>query len=82
MNMGYMNGGMGMGMGMGYSNMPMHQQPEMSMGKGKEKLVELDDRNWEEQFAQLDQDSLSEEANQAMERELEEVDRSVQPESD
>jgi tetratricopeptide (TPR) repeat protein len=78
MNMGYMGGGMGMGMGMGYNSMPMHQQPDMTTGKGKEKLVELDDKNWEEQFAQLDQDSLSEQANQAMERELEEVDRLVQ----
>jgi peroxin-5 len=77
MNMGYMNSGMGMGMGMGYSGMQMHQQPAMAPGKGKERMVELDDKNWEEQFAQLDQDTLSEEANLAMERELEEVDRLV-----
>jgi len=81
MSMGMMGGGMGM-MGMGYNSMPMHQQPDMTTGKGKEKLVELDDKNWEEQFAELDQDNLSEQANQAMERELEEVDRSVQSETD
>ena len=70
MGMGY--SGMGMGMGMQSSYMPMQQQqqPE-AMGKGKGKLVELDDTKWEEQFAEMDQDNVSEEANQAMERELE-----------
>jgi peroxin-5 len=84
MGMGYMNGGMGMGMAMGYNSMPMQQQhqPDMTTGKGKERMVELDDKNWEEQFAQLDQDNVSEQANQAMERELEEVDRSVNSSAD
>jgi peroxin-5 len=86
MGMGYMNGGMGMGMGMGmgYNSMPMQQQPQpdVTTGKGKERMVELDDKNWEEQFAQLDQDNISEQANQAMERELEEVDRSVNSNAD
>lgn len=76
MGMGY--GGMGMGMGMNYMQM---QQPE-TMDKGKGKLVELDDTKWEEQFAEMDQDNVSEEANQAIERELEEVDRSVESETD
>lgn len=80
MGMGYMGGGMGMGMG--YSGMQMQHQPDVTTGKGKEKLVELDDKNWEEQFAELDQDNMSEAANQAMERELEEVDRSVESETD
>ena len=81
MGMGY--SGMGMGMGMQSSYMPMQQQqqPE-AMGKGKGKLVELDDTKWEEQFAEMDQDNVSEEANQAMERELEEVDRLVDSETD
>lgn len=82
MGMGYMGSGMGMGMNMGYNNMHMQQQPDMTKGKGKEKLVELDDKNWEEQFAELDQDNLSEQANAAMERELEEVDRLVTSEPD
>jgi peroxin-5 len=83
-SMGYMGmGGMGMGMGMnmGYNNMPM-QQADMSQDKGKGKVVELDEKHWEQQFAELDQDNISEQANAAMEKELEDIDRSVHPESD
>lgn len=88
MGMGYMNG-MGMGMGVpSYNVMGMQQQrqPETDM-KGKSRMVELNDSNWEAQFAEMEnsqreQDSLSEEANRAMESELDEVDRSVQPETD
>jgi peroxin-5 len=80
MNMGYM-GGMGMGMGMGYSGMQM-QQADSSASKGKGKVVELDEKHWEQEFAELDQDNVSEQANQAIEKELEEVDRSVESETD
>ena len=80
-------------MGMGYmSSMPMgmynqqsfnQQQQNTSDLKGKSRMVELDDQNWEEQFAQLDmtqdQDNISEQARQDMERELHEVDRSAIP---
>jgi peroxin-5 len=75
---GYMGG---MGMGMGYNSMQM-QNVDTSQSKGKGKVVELDEKHWEQQFAELDQDNLSEQANQAMEQELEEVDRSVRPKTD
>ena len=50
-------------------------------------MVELDDTNWEEQFTQLemsqqDQETLSDEADQAIESELNEIDRLVQSETD
>jgi tetratricopeptide (TPR) repeat protein len=80
MSMGYMP--MGMNMGMNYNGMQMPQQPDIATGKGKGKLVELDDKHWEEQFKELEQDNLSEQANQAMEKELEEVDRLVESETD
>lgn len=89
MGMGYM-GGMGMGMGMGMNsgfapgmyaqNQQMQQQPATASAKGKERMVELDDQNWEEQFAAMDtagQDALDDQANAAMEAELNEMDRSV-----
>ncbi|KAG9775759.1 TPR-like protein, partial [Aureobasidium melanogenum] len=77
MGMGYMGG---INMGMNYTPMHMQQQPEQTADKGKGRMVELDDVNWEEQFKELEtqQDSLSDEANQAMERELDEIDRSVE----
>ena len=77
MGMGYMGGGMGMGMN--YGSFSQRQQPEQTMDKGKSRMVELDDANWEAQFQELDmqQDDLSDAANQAMEKELEEIDRSV-----
>ena len=78
MGMGY--GGMGMGMPMYGGGMQMHQEPQhMQDVKGKSRMVELDDSNWEEQFKELDthqdQDTLSDEANLAMEAELDEIDR-------
>jgi peroxin-5 len=88
--MGYM-GGMGMNMGMdmpSYSGMGMQQPMEsVSNGKGKARMVELDDSNWEAQFAEMDtshrdQDTLSDEANVAMEAELNDIDRSVKSETD
>merc|ERR1711939_919519 len=47
--------------------------------KGKGRMVELDDANWEAQFKELEtrHDNLSEQANQAMEKELEEIDRQM-----
>ncbi len=64
MGMNYMSGGMGMYSG----GMHMNQQPQQENAKGKSRMVELDDKNWEEQFAELDkqQDNVSEEAREAM----------------
>ncbi|PSN60829.1 TPR-like protein [Corynespora cassiicola Philippines] len=82
--------GMGMGMGMGGMGMGMHQpfapqnfQQPMQEGKGKGRMVELDDSDWEAQFAQLEKsdqqnlDALDAEANKHIEAELNEMDRSV-----
>lgn len=76
MGMGYMGGGMSMGMNFGSFN-HMQQQPDQTTDKGKGRMVELDDANWEAQFKELEmqQDNLSEEANRAMEKELEDIDR-------
>ena len=77
MNMG-MGAGLGMGgMSSGYRPMPTQR---MSEPKGKGRMVELDDKNWEEQFAEIDgngQQDLDAEANAAMEAELDDIDRSV-----
>ncbi|KAF1992154.1 TPR-like protein [Aulographum hederae CBS 113979] len=92
MGMGY-SGGMGMGMGMGsmmnrpYSPMS-YQQPSQSQDKGKARMVELDDKDWEAQFAQMENDTslqhddLDAQANRDIERELNEMDRSVLSETD
>ncbi|KAI9870799.1 MAG: Peroxisomal membrane signal receptor PTS1 [Pleopsidium flavum] len=78
MNMGM--GGMGM-MGSSYSPMSMQRPIDpMTENKGKGRMVELDERNWEEQFAEIDavgQQELDAEANAAMEAELNHMDRSV-----
>lgn len=84
--MGGMYGGMG-GMGMmrpmGGMGGPMMQQPVegTAQDKGKGRMVELDDQNWEAQFAEMEtagnQEQTDEEANAAMEAELNELDRSV-----
>ncbi|KAJ6103389.1 hypothetical protein N7486_005816 [Penicillium sp. IBT 16267x] len=84
--MGGMYGGMG-GMGMmrpmGGMGGPMMQQPMegTTQDKGKGRMVELDDQNWEAQFAEMEtagnQEQTDEEANAAMEAELNELDRSV-----
>jgi peroxin-5 len=85
--MGYgMGMGMGMGMGYGMMNRPFGgmsaEQPMQMEGKGKGRMVELDDKDWEAQFAELektqvDGDALDAEANAAIERELNNLDRSV-----
>lgn len=83
-NMGMNGMGMGMGMGMHMHQPYAHQnmqQPMQNSGKGKERMVELDDQDWEAQFAQLEQtdqqESLDAEANANIEAELSEMDRSV-----
>lgn len=100
MGMGGMGmGGMGMGMGMGYGNFqPMYQgmgpqfqqnqnqQQQEPEGKGKGKaVVELDDNQWEEQFAQLElQDqgaATAEQETTAASREQEETDKAMQSET-
>jgi peroxin-5 len=62
----YGMGGMGMGMGMGGMGMGMmpqnysqqnFQQPAQSSSKGKERLVELDDQDWEAHFASTSKQS-------------------------
>ena len=82
--------GMGYGMGMGGMGMmrpsfggPMGmQQPAeaATQDKGKGRMVELDDENWEAQFAEMETagtQNVDEEANKAMEAELNDLDRSV-----
>jgi len=49
-------------------------------GKGKGRMTELDDKNWEQQFKEMDevgQQDIDAEADAAMERELNDMDRSV-----
>ncbi|KAJ8603903.1 hypothetical protein MRB53_042038 [Persea americana] len=64
MRYGGMLGGNTMGMGMyggGYGGQSMVQQePVQSSGKGKERMVELDERDWEAQFAELDSKAAEE----------------------
>ncbi|KAJ9197342.1 hypothetical protein DTO164E3_5775 [Paecilomyces variotii] len=81
MGMGYM-GGMGM-MRPAYSPMGMQQQQPAEMStqdKGKGRMVELDDQNWEAQFAEMETAGTQDvdvEANAAMEAELNELDRKM-----
>ena len=89
---GYQRPMFGMGMGMGGMGMGMmqqpygpqnFQQPVQDAGKGKDRMVELDDKDWEAQFAELDQkdqldvEALDAQANKDIEAELNEMDRSV-----
>ncbi|KAL1989022.1 hypothetical protein VTN96DRAFT_5785 [Rasamsonia emersonii] len=85
--MGYMGmagmGPMGM-MGPAYAGpMSMPQRPVESttQDKGKGRMVELDDQNWEKQFAEMDaadQKALDDQANEAIEKELNELDRKLE----
>ena len=62
---------------MGLQNRPSEQ---VALKKGKGRMTELDDENWEQQFKEMDaahQKDLDTEANAAMERELDDMDRSV-----
>ncbi|PYH97801.1 hypothetical protein BO71DRAFT_416721 [Aspergillus ellipticus CBS 707.79] len=81
MGAGYMGmGGMGMMQPM-VGPMGMQQPAEaMTQDKGKGRMVELDDENWEAQFAEMetvDNRTLDDEANEAVEAELNDLDRSV-----
>ncbi|KAL1954699.1 hypothetical protein VTO42DRAFT_803 [Malbranchea cinnamomea] len=85
LGMGYRGMGVGFMGPMGPTFGPMgmqhqQQQPTQQEDKGKGKLVELDDQNWEAQFAEIaaaGQKDLDEEANAAMEKELDELDRQI-----
>jgi peroxin-5 len=78
-----MNGMGMMGMQQNFSPAFSMQQAQQqgAMGKGKSRVVELDDKEWEAQFAQLEQADqtadLDKEANAAIEQELNQLDRSV-----
>nr|KMM69779.1 peroxisomal targeting signal receptor [Coccidioides posadasii RMSCC 3488] len=72
-------------MGSSYGHMAIHQQSSAQEDKGKGRMVELDDKNWEAQFAEIDaagEKALDEEATAAMEAELDDLDRSVPAETD
>ncbi|KAL3478997.1 hypothetical protein BJX99DRAFT_245209 [Aspergillus californicus] len=75
------HGGMGM-MQPGFGPMGIQQQPAeaTSQDKGKGRMIELDDENWEAQFKEIesvDVEKVDEEANAAIEAELNDLDRSV-----
>ncbi|KAI2618465.1 TPR-like protein [Hypoxylon sp. NC1633] len=94
--MQYQNPMMGMGMGMmnrmpmnygmhsGSMYQPAPQQPQQGMdqgrGKGKEKVVELDDQQWEEHFKQLEleeREAREEDQAAALEPELNKLDEQI-----
>jgi len=83
MGMGMGMGGMGIGMGMNAIAPQNIQQPVQDSGKGKGRMVELDDQDWEAQFAQLEQtdhadaEALDAQANKDIEAELNELDRQL-----
>lgn len=82
MNMGMGMGGMGMGMMPQNYSTQNFQQPMQTSAKGKERLVELDDKDWEAHFAELEKtdqnlDALDAEANKHIEAELNEMDRQL-----
>lgn len=84
LGMSYGMSGMGMGMMNGPYSAMSYQQPAQTEGKGKSRMVELDDQDWEAQFKELESDqtnydALDAEANEAMEAELNGLDRSVDP---
>ncbi|KAI1412590.1 TPR-like protein [Hypoxylon sp. FL1857] len=85
MGMGMMNR---MPMNYGMGGMSMHQPPrqqfqesvDQDKGKGKEKVVELDDQQWEEQFKQLElQEKEAKEGDEAaaLEPELNKLDEQI-----
>ena len=84
MGVGMMNTGYNMGMQTPMYN-HMYHQPQQHMAdhqtdvKGKGKIVELDDHQWEEQFAQIElQDKQArEDENLAMEPELNKMDEKI-----
>lgn len=80
--MGMMNHSYGMG-AMPYmaQQFPQNHIPQQQQSdKGKGKMIELDDENWEAQFAQIDlqgKEEMDVEAEAAMEKELYDMDRLV-----
>ena len=81
--------GMGYGMNMGMMSSPYRpmslqrrpsEQQTTGKGKGKARMVELDEKDWEQQFAEIDtatQRDLDTEANAAMEQELNDMDKDL-----
>ncbi|KAH7359392.1 peroxisomal targeting signal receptor [Plectosphaerella cucumerina] len=67
--------------GMYQSPMMQQQQQQPQDAKGKGKLVELDDTKWEEQFAQLELQSKEEQEARAADRELGDMDKAMQSET-
>ncbi|KAI0890500.1 TPR-like protein [Annulohypoxylon maeteangense] len=86
MGMGMMNG---MSMNYGMGGMAMHpmaarqqfqERTSQDKGKGKEKVVELDDQQWEEQFKQLElQENVTKDVDEAaaLEPELNKLDEQI-----
>ena len=63
-----------------YGGSYMNQPQEQYIGKGKGRVQELSDTDWEQQFAELStadkqDEDLDREAEAAMERELDQIDR-------
>ena len=64
----------------GQSQFMNQPQQETYVGKGKGRVQELDDTDWERQFEELStavkaEEDLDQEAEEAMERELNQMDR-------
>ncbi|KAL9130745.1 MAG: hypothetical protein Q9217_001141 [Psora testacea] len=84
--------GMGYGtnigmMGAPYRPLSMQRRPpeQIAASKGKGRMVELDEKDWEAQFAEMDkagQRDIDAEANAAIDAELDQMDRSVLPETE
>ena len=74
-----MGGGFGMQSPMMYQSQFMNQPQQTAyQGKGKQRVQELSDTDWEKQFEQLttdDTEQMDREAEQAMERELNQMDQ-------
>ena len=91
MNMGYGMGGQMYqqhAMYYNYNSMEQQQQQQQQQPqtdyKGKGKLVELDDTKWEEQFAQMelqDKTDAAQDEAKAAERELDDLDKAIQSET-
>lgn len=65
---------------MAFGGQYMHQPEESYLGKGKGRVQELSDTDWEKQFQELStqdkqDEDLDREAEEAMERELNQMDR-------
>lgn len=54
---GYQNGGMSYMPRMGFQ--PMSQQPVVQQQPSSSKIIELNDKNWEEQFRQIEENAVS-----------------------